>query len=457
MQTYAEQRSAFEATRASSAARMKAIMDESATKGETLDGAQQEEFDTLELDIKAIDAQINRLKTIEALNVEKATEAKGSGQEEGSTARNPTPTVQVKGTNIPKGIGYVRLIGAKYLAQKHFTAPAEIAKQMWPDMPELQTILKTAVNPGTTTDTTWASPLVEYQNLTGEFVDLLRPATIIGRIPGLTQVPFNVKIPRATTDPTVNWVGEGKVKPVSAMAFDSITLDFTKVAGIVPITEELLRFSSPSAEMLIRNALVSAVAYLTDRDFLDPTKAEAVGVSPASITYGVTPITATGTTADALRDDLGTLLSEYAEANMGLSGLVLVMTAQQAIKISLMRNSLGQKEFDTIGVAGGTLEGIPVVISENIVSTGGSPVDGGLIVAINAPEILLADDGQVNIDMSREASLQMETTPDSPASASTVLTSLWQHNMVAFRAERMIHWKARRSGAVQFIQNAKYS
>ena len=207
---------------------------------------------------------------------------------------------------------------------------------------------------------------------------------------------------------------------------------------------------SPSAEMLIRNALVSAVAYLTDRDFLDPTKAEAVGVSPASITYGVTPITATGTTADALRDDLGTLLSEYAEANMGLSGLVLVMTAQQAIKISLMRNSLGQKEFDTIGVAGGTLEGIPVVISENIVSTGGSPVDGGLIVAINAPEILLADDGQVNIDM------QMETTPDSPASASTVLTSLWQHNMVAFRAERMIHWKARRSGAVQFIQNAKY-
>jgi len=455
MQTYAEQRSAYEATRASSAARMKSIMDESAAKGETLDAAQQEEFDTLEKDIEAVDAQIKRLKTLESLNLEKAVEVKGATAEEGSNARSSV-TVQVKGTNVPAGIGFVRLMGAKYLAQKHYQAPAEIAKQMWPEMPELQTILRTAVTPGNTTDTTWASPLVEYTNLASEFVDLLRPATIIGRIPGLTRVPFNVKIPRATTDPTVNWVGEGKVKPVSSMAFDSITLDHTKVAGIVPITEELLRFSSPSAEMLIRNALVAAVAYLTDRDFLDPTKAEAVGVSPASITNGVTPITATGTTADALRDDLGTLLSEYAEANMGLSGLVLVMTAQQAIKISLMRNSLGQKEFDTIGIGGGTLEGIPVVISENIVSTGGSPVDGGLIVAINAPEILLADDGQVNVDMSREASLQMETTPDSPASASTVLTSLWQHNMVAFRAERMIHWKARRSGAVQFIQNAKY-
>jgi HK97 family phage major capsid protein len=455
MQTYAEQRAAYEATRATSAARMKAIMDEAAAKGETLEAAAQEEFDGLEKDIEAIDAQVKRLKTLEALNA--PVEVKGGTPEEGAASRNLRPTVQVKGNNIPPGIGFVRLIGAKYLAQQHFQPPAEIAKQMWPDMPELQTVLRAAVTPGNTSDSTFASPLVEYQNLASEFVDLLRPATIIGRIPGLTRVPFNVKIPRATTDPTVNWVGEGKVKPVSSMAFDSITLDFTKVAGIVPITEELLRFASPSAEMLIRNALVAAVAYLTDRDFLDPTKAEAVGVSPASITNGVTPITATGTTADALRDDLGTLLSEYAEANMSLSGLVLVMTAQQAIKIALMRNSLGQREFEGITRDGGNLEGIPVIISENIVATGGSPVDGGLIVAINAPEILLADEGQVNIDMSREASLQMETTPDSPATQSTVLTSLWQHNMVAFRAERMIHWKARRTGAVQFIQSAKYA
>ena len=39
-------------------------------------------------------------------------------------------------------------------------------------------------------------------------------------------------------------------------AFDSVSLLFNKVAGIVPMTEELMRFSTPSAEMLMRNALI---------------------------------------------------------------------------------------------------------------------------------------------------------------------------------------------------------
>jgi HK97 family phage major capsid protein len=239
------------------------------------------------------------------------------------------------------------------------------------------------------------------------------------------------------------------------MAFDSISLGFTKVAGIVPVTDELFRFSNPAIEALVRDSLLTAVALLTDRDFLDPSKVAVPGVSPASITNGVTPINPTGTTGDALRADLGTLLSTYAGLNMSVAGLVLVMTSQQAIRISLLRNALGQKEFDGMGPGGGSLEGIPVVTSENIV-TAGSPA-GSLIVAINAPEILLADDGAVQVDMSREASLQMDSAPDSPPTASTIMVSLWQRNMVALRAERMINWMRRRDGAVQYISGAAYA
>ena len=456
MQTYAEQRAGLDARRASAVARMKALNEESVGAGETMDAAQEEEFETLSKDVDAIDAEIKRVTTLEKLNVEKAVEVKGATAEEGTKSRGGYGTVQVKGTNVPKGIAFTRLLGAKYLARLHQQSPIEVAKSMWPDMPELETVLRTAVTAGNTTDTTNAAPLVVYQNMASEFVDLLRAETIIGRIPGIRRVPFNIKVPRATGDPSVNWVGEGKVKPVSSMAFDSIELGNAKVAGIVPITMELMKFSNPAAEGLIRDALVAAIAYLTDRDFLDPTKALQTGVSPASVTNGVTPVTATGTTADALRDDLGTLLAAYLAANMSISGLVLVMTAQQAMRISLLRNTLGQKEFPDMGIAGGTLEGIPVITSENIVGTGGSPTDGGLIVALNAPEILLADDGGVDIDVSTEASIHMETTPDSPATASTVLTSLWQHNMVGIRAERMINWVKRRSGAVQFIQYARY-
>ena len=268
-------------------------------------------------------------------------------------------------------------------------------------------------------------------------------------------MPFNIKVPRATQNPTGYWVGEGKVKPLSAMAFDSVSLGIAKVAGIVPITEELLRFSSPSAEGIILDGLRDALAYRTDRDFLDPSKA-ADDISPASITNGVTAITPTGTTADAFRDDLGSMLANYMAANQNVGGLVLVTTSTMAMRLSLMRNTLGNKEFPDITINGGFLEGIPVITSENIAAPTGSPFDGTLIVAINASEVMLADEGGIEIDVSREASLQMDSAPDSPETASTVSVSLWQHNMVAFKAERFINWKKRRDQAVQYINGANY-
>jgi HK97 family phage major capsid protein len=456
MQTYAEQITAYEAKHAANMAAMKEIMDKSAEEGSTLDADQQEAFDNLEGDNEAINKHLERLRKFEKASVAAAKPAKGANGEEAGESRGGAAVVTVR-RNVEKGIIFTRLLGAKYLAYKHQMSPAEIAKAKFADTPEVERIIRAAVDAGTTTHETWAGPLVEYLNASNEFVELLRPATIIGRIPGLRRVPFNIKVPRGTQDPTAYWVGEGSVKPVSAMAFDSITLDFNKVAGIVPMTEELMRFSNPSSEALVRDGLVAAIAYLTDRDFLDPTKAEVTGVSPASVTNGVTPITASGTTADAMRDDIGSLLAAYLAANMGVGGLVLIMTSQQAMRLSLLRNTLGNREFPDIGINGGSLEGIPVIVSENIVATGSSPVDGYPIVAINAPEVYLADDGGVDIDISREASLQMDSAPDSPNTASTVLVSLWQRNMVAIKAERFITWKKRRSGAVQFIQNAKYA
>jgi hypothetical protein len=121
-----------------------------------------------------------------------------------------------------------------------------------------------------------------------------------------------------------------------------------------------------------------------------------------------------------------------------------------------MTNSLGQKEFPGLTMNGGELLGIPVITSENIPSTGGSPTDGDPIIVLSAPDILLADDGQVSIDASQEASLQMDTAPDSPATASTTFISLWQQNQIGIRAERYINWAKRRTTAVAYISNAKY-
>jgi HK97 family phage major capsid protein len=456
MQTYAEQRAGLDARRASTVARMAELNKESVGAGETMTAAQIEEFETLENDLEAIDGEIKRVAVMERLNAAEARPVEAKTAEEASKSR--LPSVQVRApAPVEKGILFTRYVMALANARGNLMQAAEIAKsnEKWmAQTPQIAEILKTAVAAGNTTDTTWASPLVQYQDMVEDFAEYLRPMTIIGKL-NLRRVPFKTRIPRQTGASTVNWVGEGKVKPVSSLAFDNITLDHHKIAGIIVLTEELVRLSNPAAEQLVRADLAASIVQFMDSQFLDPTKASN-DVSPASVTNGVTPVTATGATEAAFRTDVRTLMQSFAADNLSLADAVWIMTQQQAMAIGMMQTSLGTDSFPGIGVNGGNLFGLPVIVSENVPSTGGSPTDGYAVVLLKQSDILLADDGMVTIDASREASIQMETTPDSPATASTVLTSLWQHNMIGIRAERYATWKKRRDEAVGFIQNAKY-
>jgi HK97 family phage major capsid protein/HK97 family phage prohead protease len=463
--TISEQIAAFEATRAAKAARIQEVQENAIEEGRTKNEAEREEFETIERDLGSIDQELVDLRRLEKMNLQTLRPVDGSDPVQASQSRAgsglvlPTVAAVAKGPKLPPGIGFTRYVMALHLSKGNLMMAERIAahNDRWNnETPQVVDVIRSAINAGTTTDTTWASPLVPYQNLQQEFIEYLRPLTIIGRIPGLRRVPFKVKIPRQTGAATVGWVGEGKIKPLSQLAFDTVTLEIAKIAGIVVLTDELVRESSPSAEMLVRDELAAAIVQYMDSQFVDPTKASN-DVSPASITYGVTPVTATGTTASALRQDVRSLMATFLQANNQLGSAVWIMTQETALGISLMMNTLGQPEFSGISMQGGTFLGIPVVTSEGVPATGGSPTDGYAIILANANDILLADDGQVTIDASREATLQMDSAPDSPETASTISISMWQHNMMAVKAERYINWTKRRSTCVGFIQNAKYA
>lgn len=459
--TIVEQIASFEASRQAKNAEMDAIMDVAAEKNETLDAEQQEKYDNLESEVKAIDNHLVRLRAHEERNKAAAIDIKDvSSQQQAADVRGNTQSVArvVMGKkNLIPGLAFTRYVKASAIAKGQRLEALDIVRrneQWMAETPEVELALRTAVSEMNTT--TGLNALVNYQVLVGEFIEFLRPLTIIGRIPGLRRVPFNVKIGRQTGGATVNWVGQGAPKPLTADTFDNITLDLAKIAGIIVLTDELVRLATPAADALVRDDLAAAIVQFMDNAFVDPTKAAVTGVSPASIINGITPITATGTTGAALRADLKTLINTFLATNLQITSAVFLMTQQTAMAISLMTNSLGVLEFPNISMTGGTLLGIPVVTSENIPATGGSPSDGYPIILLNASDILLADDGSVTIDASREASLQMDTAPDSPATASTTFVSMFQQNMTAIRAERFINWAKRRSQAAQFIQNAKY-
>ena len=264
MATYAEQIGAFEAKLASNVATMKSLMDAASEKGETLDAEAQDQFDEMQAENQSVEKHLSRLRDMEKMSVAKAADVTDATSTKAADAvRGPVATV--KGPNLPKGTAFTRYAMALMAGKGNLMQSAEIAKR-WDDTPQVETVLKAAVAAGTTTDTNWAKPLVEYSNMASEFAELLRPATILGRIDGLRRVPFNIKVPRQTAGASASWVGEGAPKPVSSLAFDSINLGHTKVAGIVVMTEELVRFSNPAAEDIVRRDLVETIGGIIDKD-----------------------------------------------------------------------------------------------------------------------------------------------------------------------------------------------
>jgi HK97 family phage major capsid protein/HK97 family phage prohead protease len=463
MKTIAEQIAAFEAKRLATAERMEALMAKAAEEDSTLDEAEEEEYDNLAAEVASVDKHLVRLRALERTQASKAAPVAGvQSVASGAAARSPSIVVTAGADTQPKGLEFARYVRCLVLAKGDPMRANEIAKAHFPDASRIHNVLKAAVNAGTTTDATWAAPLVDYTTLASEFIDFLRPQTIIGKfgvggVPSLRRIPFNVRMGRQTSGGSGYWVGEGKPKPLTKFDYEEVLLRWAKVANIAVLTEELVRFSNPSADMLVRQALADALRERLDIDFIDPDKAEVTNVSPASITNGVVGITASGTDADAVRADIQAIMGQFIAYNLTPTTGVWIMSATNALALSLMQNALGQPAFPGITMNGGTFAGLPVITTEYMTTVADS--SGSPIVLVNADDVFLADDGQVVIDASREASLQMDDAPtnaSNPATATSVV-SMFQTNSVALRAERIINWKKRRAGAVAMIVAAAYN
>ena len=464
-----EQIKNFNATRLAKATEMSEIMEKSAEAGTTLDAEQTEAYDTLADEVKAIDQHVKRLEDMRKLNLEKATPVT---DQSGMSARVP---VKAKNTEkLEPGIEFARyamcLVEAKgdtekalRVAKTNYGQNERIIKTLeFQNDRDLRKVMKAAVEAGTTLDETYAAPLVDYQNFAGDFVEYLRPQTIVGQfgtngVPALNRIPFNVRIAGQTSGGAGYWVGEGAPKPLTAFDFTATELRWNKVANIAVLTEELIRFSNPSAERLVRDALAGALIERIDIDFIDPSNTAVTNVRPASITNGATEIPSTGTAgdADSIRADIQALWAPFIAARNPPRSAVYIMDSTTALALSMMRNPLGQGEFPGLTMNGGMFMGVPVIVSDYL------PVDstGGMIVLLNARDVWLADDGQVTIDASREASLQMDNAPTNNSATATgsTMVSMYQTNSVALRAERYINWARRRDSGVAYLSGVDYS
>ena len=390
-----------------------------ALDGGTTPGEDDEkQIEAIDAEIATIQKNIDRVKDMikqAEQAAQTATPVAGANPEEAANSANgdpnPTKRVEVK-SNLPKGMPYAQFARAKMLAcheqkQGRLMTVVDAAKALGYDESVVQYVEKATL--GTTTDAGFAAPLVQQDTYKGDFLELLRNATIFDKLQGYRSVPFNVKINGQLSGGTAAWVGEGAKKPLTNPTFNNIEIKEHKLAAITVYTQELLRRADPAIDQLVLNDLIEATKVLIDTTFLG---AQAqTDTTPAGILNGVTAIEPSGTTGAQIEADLLKLITTFVAANLTTDNAYFLMSETRAMQYALLRDPLGNTYFNGMTFAGAarSLLGIPVITSQSI---------GDKVILVKMSELLIAQDGGVDVAYSDQATLVDGSTTH----------NLWQEN-----------------------------
>lgn len=360
-----------------------------------------------------------------------------------------SPQSEVKASDL-----IVRAAVCNLLAHLQNTSIDKVLEDRYPGHENTATVAKTAIAVATTTTSGWASQLV--QTAMGEFLALLPPNTIYPVLRDLgVSLSFgpnsgNIKIPfsSSTTALAGGFVLEGDPIPVGRMTLDSITLTPTKFGIIVPMTKEVMRYTNPTLESVVRSELLARTAITLDGLLIDSTASSAT--RPAGLLNGVSALTASaGGDYQAFLEDIKTLLAPFDTANAGRS-LALLMNPRQARNIRMLAgpNSSG------FGWANQFLADFRVISS--------TVVTAGTVIAVDTADFVTSTGDAPQFETSDQATIHMESSPSpisatgTPNTVAAPVRSMFQTNSVALKMVMDVNWAMRRSGMVQYMTGVSW-
>lgn len=460
MKAYKEQIADMIATRKDKADAMTAIQAKATEQSRTLDTGEQEQFDTLKAERGQIDKNISNLRELEAMEKAEADDAATAKPVNDSDKRKSTVStdrahVEVRHTEkLEKGIAFARMARVKALAftgQTGSRDEVQIAKNLYPGDDRLVNAItqKAAVPAASTLSATWAGNLITDGGVAfADFVEHLRASSLHGQIfPRFRNLPFDAPVLVQGSGGVAQFTKEGEAKPVTQWTYTRTKLTPLKVAAIAAATKESLMRSSVNADAFIRDELTRSVNAGIDGVLISDAAA-VTDESPAGLLNGTSALTLTGDgTVAGIRRDIAQFLKELVGDNLSVSGAFWVMPETVAIDLSLATNEVGAPAFPGITPMGGTLAGLPVFTSQYVPTETAGPV----VALIKGDEIFLGDEGGIQVSVSDQASIQMDSAPTQNAlgtpTASTSV-SMFQTNSVAFLVERFVNWQKRRAAAV---------
>src|SRR5262249_39957885 len=108
-------------------------------------------------------------------------------------------------------------------------------------------------------------------------------------------------------------------------------------------------------------------------------------------------------------------------------------------------SSTGNAAFPTLGINGGEImPGLRVIPSDAVAA--------GQVILVDAAS-LAGNADAIELSVLSEASMMLDSSPDSPPTGSTFFQSLWQQNLSAIVAERFFGAQKLRASSVAALSN----
>ena len=243
--------------------------------------------------------------------------------------------------------------------------------------------------------------------LSGEIIDLLRPRTSVRRMTPLRRqisIPRgNMSINRQNAGANVGYIGEGQSTAYTQESVGQVNLAAKKVKAIVPISNDLLRFSEKSAELIVRDDLVKQLAVLEDQSFL---RGAGAAWGPKGLKYlasNTTHATVSSYSVTTAISDLSGMVTQLENSNVPMSNPVWFWSAKTKNYLYDARDSIGgflfRAEMDR-----GTFRGYPFAWTQSIPNNLGGSTNQSEIYLADMDEVLIGDVPGIQIDASQDAS-----------------------------------------------------
>jgi len=263
--------------------------------------------------------------------------------------------------------------------------------------PELAAVLNT----GTTTKGGFIIP----PGYSADFIELLRPNTVVRKHTTSLPMPSgSITLPKQAGKSSASYIAEGDDIGVTEPAFGQVTLAAKKMAAIVPVSNDLIRFSSPQVNAIIRDDLLRSVAEREDLAFL---RDDGTGNVPKGLlsiaTGGNKPAAAAGVAPNAQVTDteLGKLELALMSQNVSLLGAYWVMSPRTFQYLENLRDGNGNKVYPEIAAM--RLRGKAIELTTQIPENLGAGTNESEIYLYQPKHGIIGDAVGVTLDVSSEA------------------------------------------------------